>query len=158
MDEIKIYAIKVLSAILCGGLIGLERELSGKPAGLKTNILICMGSVIYMIVSEEIVIQAGTRLTDISRIPAQVVTGIGFIGAGCIIRYGSTIAGLTTAATIWVVAALGLLIGIGLYQIAIAFTLVVLIVLVGLRKVEKIFNLSSRHHDIDQPGGDGVIK
>ncbi len=152
MIEIKIYALKILSAVICGGIIGLERELSGKPAGLKTNILICLGAVIYMIVSEIIVLQSGTALSDLSRIPSQVVTGIGFIGAGCIIRSGMSIAGLTTAATIWVVAALGLLIGIGHYILAIAFTLIVVLILVGLKKLEKIFNLSSRYHDDDSGG------
>jgi putative Mg2+ transporter-C (MgtC) family protein len=142
------YFIKILTAVLCGGLIGLEREISRKPAGLKTNILICMGATIYMIVSDLVARETGMPAgADPGRIAAQVVTGIGFIGAGCIIRSGESIAGITTAATIWIVAALGLVIGIGYPLLAIFFTLMVLAVLVGVRKLEQTFKTRRREND-----------
>ena len=137
------FFIKILVAVVCGGIIGLEREVSGKAAGLRTNILICMGATIYMVVSDLVPKMYGVP-ADPGRIAAQVVTGIGFIGAGSIIRSGVSVAGLTTAATIWIVAAIGLVIGIGFPFLAILFTLVVVMVLVGLRKVETKYHLGDR--------------
>ncbi len=134
------FFVKILTAVLCGGLIGLEREISGKAAGLRTNILICMGATIYMVVSDLVPKMYGVP-ADPGRIASQVVTGIGFIGAGSIIRSGVSIAGLTTAAVIWLVAALGLVIGIGYPLLAIAFTLLTLIILIGLGRIEKAFKL-----------------
>ena len=139
------FFIKIFTAVICGGIIGLEREMSGKAAGLRTNILICMGATIYMVVSDLVPKMYGVP-ADPGRIAAQVVTGIGFIGAGSIIRSGATIAGLTTAATIWIVAAIGLVIGIGFPLLAVLFTIVVLLVLVGLRKVETKYNLGDREN------------
>jgi hypothetical protein len=98
-------AAKLFIAILIGGGIGLERELKNKPAGLRTNILICLGSALLMDLSMGI---AATHGGDPGRIAAQVVTGIGFLGAGTILHTRGQITGLTSAATIWVVAALGL--------------------------------------------------
>ncbi|MCX6639879.1 MAG: MgtC/SapB family protein [bacterium] len=142
------YFLKIITAVLCGGLIGLEREMSRKPAGLKTNILICMGATIYMIVSDLVAREAGMpRGADPGRIAAQVVTGIGFIGAGCIMRSGPTIAGITTASTIWIVAALGLVIGVGFPLLAIFFTVFVLLILVGVRKLEQTFRPRRRSHE-----------
>ena len=122
MQEIYYDLFKFFLAIVFGGLIGLERELKGKPAGFRTNILICLGSTLYMILSMKI---AG----DPGRIAAQVVTGIGFIGAGTIIQARGTITGLTTAATIFVVASIGLAIGSNQIILATIFTGLVLIVL-----------------------------
>ncbi|MBC8278657.1 MAG: MgtC/SapB family protein [FCB group bacterium] len=143
------FFIKIFAAVVCGGIIGLEREVSGKAAGLRTNILICMGATIYMVVSDLVPKIYGVP-ADPGRIAAQVVTGIGFIGAGSIIRSGATVAGLTTAATIWIVAAIGLVIGIGFPFLAILFTLVVLLVLAGLRKVETRFNLGDKSNNLNQ--------
>lgn len=140
------YFVKILAAIVCGGMIGLEREIKGKAAGLRTNILICMGATIYMMVSDLLPRIYGVP-ADPGRIAAQVVTGIGFIGAGSIIRSGATIGGLTSAAVIWIVAALGLVIGIGYPLLAVIFSLVVLLVLVGLGKIEQIFNLGDHNHN-----------
>lgn len=122
---------KFFLAIIFGGLIGLERELKGKPAGFRTNILICLGSTLYMILS--------TKLGgDPGRVAAQVVTGIGFIGAGTIIQSKGTIAGLTTAATIFVVAGIGLAIGSNHFILVTVFTALVLLVLTFLGKAEKL--------------------
>jgi putative Mg2+ transporter-C (MgtC) family protein len=117
-------------AVLLGGLIGLERELRGKPAGLRTNILICMAAVLFTDISRRI---GG----DPGRIAAQVLTGVGFIGAGTIVRNRGSVAGLTTAATIWVVTAIGVALGAAAYVEAVGATLLVMLVLAGLRWVER---------------------
>ena len=147
------YFIKILAAVICGGMIGLERELKGKSAGLRTNILICMGATIYMMVSDLVPRMYGLP-ADPGRIAAQVVSGIGFIGAGSIIRSGATVAGLTTAALIWIAAALGLVIGIGYPLLAIIFSLIVLLILIGLGKIERIFNLGDHIHNQDSQDAD----
>jgi putative Mg2+ transporter-C (MgtC) family protein len=120
-------------AVVLGGAIGLERELGGKPAGLRTNILICMGSVLYTKLSISLGV-AG----DHSRVAAQIVTGVGFIGAGTILHARGAVVGLTSAATIWVVAAIGVALGAGLVLEAVGTTLFVIVVLQGLGRVEKI--------------------
>jgi putative Mg2+ transporter-C (MgtC) family protein len=120
-------------AVLCGGLIGIERELKNKPAGFRTNILICLGASIYMAVG--LLIPSGAA--DPTRIAAQVVTGIGFIGAGCIIQAGNQVRGLTTAATIWVVASIGIVAGAGYPVLAMVASMLVLLTLAALRQVEK---------------------
>jgi len=130
MTEIYLDIFKFVLAIIFGGLIGLERELKGKPAGFRTNILICLGSTLYMILSMKI---SG----DPGRIAAQVVTGIGFIGAGTIIQSKGTITGLTTAATIFVVASIGLAIGSNQILLATVFTAFVLVTLTFLANIEK---------------------
>jgi putative Mg2+ transporter-C (MgtC) family protein len=127
-------AAKLAIAVLIGGGVGLEREIKGKPAGLRTNILICVGSALLMDLSMSI---AATHGGDPGRIAAQVVTGIGFLGAGTILHTRGQITGLTSAATIWVVAALGLTIGAGYFVEALGSTITVMIVLIGLGWVEK---------------------
>jgi putative Mg2+ transporter-C (MgtC) family protein len=138
-------------ATLLGGAIGLERELGGKPAGLRTNILICIGSVLYthlslaMLTASTGVIPAGT---DTTRVAAQIVTGVGFIGAGTILHARGAVVGLTSAATIWVVAAIGVGLGSGYYLEGIATTVVVLAVLAGLGRVEKLVERQSMRSTI----------
>jgi len=122
--------------MICGGAIGLERELSRKPAGLRTNVLICFGAALYMIVSRHI--SGGAAYTDPARLAAQVVAGIGFLGAGVILQSRGSITGLTTAATIFVVGAVGISIGEGLFPLALFSTVLVFLVLVVLRRVERI--------------------
>jgi putative Mg2+ transporter-C (MgtC) family protein len=119
-------------ATLLGGAIGLERELGGKPAGLRTNILICIGSALYTQLSLAMV-PAGS---DASRVAGQIVTGVGFIGAGTILHARGAVVGLTSAATIWVVAAIGVALGAGHYPEALLSTLMVLVVLQGLGRIE----------------------
>src|SRR5438046_2673644 len=111
-------------ATLLGGAIGLERELGGKPAGLRTNILICMGSVLYTKLS---ITMAGAAY-DPTRVAAQIVTGVGFIGAGTILHARGAVVGLTSAATIWVVAAIGVALAAAFYWEAAGTTLLVLLV------------------------------
>src|SRR5215470_12681642 len=110
-----VIGIKLLTAMLCGGAIGFERELSHKAAGLRTNVLICMGASLYMIVSRHI--SGGAPYTDPARLAAQVVAGIGFLGAGVILQARGSVHGLTTAATIFLVGALGIAIGEGMFAI-----------------------------------------
>jgi putative Mg2+ transporter-C (MgtC) family protein len=119
-------------ATLLGGAIGLERELGGKPAGLRTNILICMGSALYTQLSISMVHGAA----DATRVAGQIVTGVGFIGAGTILHARGAVVGLTSAATIWVVAAIGVALGSGHYPEALLTTLMVLVVLQGLGRIE----------------------
>lgn len=128
-------AAKLALAIVCGGAIGFERELSRKAAGLRTNVLICMGSALFMIVSRHI--GGGAPYTDPARLVAQVVTGVGFIGAGVILQARGSITGLTTAATIFVVSAVGIAIGEGMFGAALLSTTLIIIVLVALRRVER---------------------
>jgi len=127
--------LKLLLAIALGGVIGLERESSHKPAGFRTNILICIGSTMMMILSI-LLLQGNETNGDLSRIAAGVITGVGFIGAGTIIQARGSVSGLTSAATIWAVAGLGLVIGAGYYLIAIIFTAITIMTLVLFRRFE----------------------
>ena len=137
-------------ATLLAGAIGLERELGGKPAGLRTNILICIGSVLYTHLSLSMLSANGGLAagTDTTRVAAQIVTGVGFIGAGTILHARGAVVGLTSAATIWVVAAIGVAIGSGYYLEGVATTLAVLVVLAGLGRVEKIVQSHSMRSTI----------
>lgn len=120
----------LLSAVL-GAVVGIEREMHKRPAGFRTHILVCLGSALFMLTSVSVALtysHAGDA--DPSRIAAGVVTGIGFLGAGAIIRYGESIKGLTTAASVWVVAAIGLAVGSGMYVAAITTTAIVFVILV----------------------------
>jgi putative Mg2+ transporter-C (MgtC) family protein len=131
---------KLLLATVLGGAIGLERELAGKPAGLRTNILICIGAVLFMQLSIDVAeigfSPDGHPYGDTTRIAAQIVSGIGFLGAGAILHSEGAVIGLTSAATVWVVAAIGAAIGAGSYIIALGSTALIMLVLVGLRPVE----------------------
>ena len=125
-------------AVLLGGIVGVVRELSGKPAGLRTNILICLGSALLMDLSITIGVTDGdVRIGDPARIAAQVVTGVGFLGAGTIMQARGEVVGLTTAATIWVVAAIGLAVGAGHRAEAVAAALLVTLVLTALGWLER---------------------
>jgi putative Mg2+ transporter-C (MgtC) family protein len=131
-----------LAAVL-GAVVGLEREVHGRPAGIRTYLLLCMGSALIMVVSELLFFKYEAKgLTDIlradpGRIAAQAITGIGFLGAGVILRYKDTIRGLTTAAAIWVACAVGLAIGAGFYLFGSAVTGLTLVSLVGLKALER---------------------
>lgn len=124
------FILRIFVAAILGGVIGLEREYREKAAGFRTHFLVALGSALFMIISAygfEHALTSPEHRLDVSRIAAQVVTGIGFIGAGTIIFQKNTIRGLTTAAGVWVTAAIGLACGGGLYTLAIASTLMVLI-------------------------------
>ena len=110
-----VFLTRCGAAALCGAIVGIERELKRKPSGFRTNILICVGSAIYMTVGLLLTNVGGETGADPGRIAAQVVTGIGFLGAGTIIQVRDRVSGLTTAAGIWSVAAVGMTFGFGLY-------------------------------------------
>lgn len=129
----------VLAAIL-GGIIGLERQLRRKPAGLRTNMFICFGAAMFTVLSDEL---AGRLGGDHTRIAAQIIPGIGFIGAGSILHARASVTGLTTAATLFVVASVGMAAGGGLYLTAIFATGIILIALVLLGRMERAFLLKS---------------
>jgi putative Mg2+ transporter-C (MgtC) family protein len=121
------FILKILLAAMLGGIIGLERELSHKEAGLRTNILIAIGSTLITILSFKIA--AMSKTADPARLTAQIVSGIGFLGAGAIIQARFAVHGLTTAATIWTVAAIGIAVGSGFYLVAFLVAIFVVIVL-----------------------------
>jgi putative Mg2+ transporter-C (MgtC) family protein len=127
--------VQLLLAVILGGAIGSERELRGKPAGLRTNILICIGAVLFTVLSQKLAGPGG----DPSRIASQILTGVGFIGAGTILHLRGSVSGLTSAATIWVVAAIGMALGSGSYLEAAGTTLLVMAVLAGLGPLEARF-------------------
>jgi putative Mg2+ transporter-C (MgtC) family protein len=132
--------VPVLLAVGCGTVIGIERQLMHKPAGLRTNVLICLGAAVFTIISREM---ASGSQDSITRIAAQIVTGVGFLGAGAVIQDRGGIHGLTTAATIWLMASIGMACGARFYGLAILSTILALVVLVGLGQVDKY--LLSRH-------------
>lgn len=132
--------VKLLLALACGAAIGLERQLRDKPAGLRTNMLICVGSALITMVSIHIALsyaERGVNVSDPGRIAAQIVSGVGFLGAGAIIQARGAVHGLTTAATIWVLAGIGLSIGGGAYAPAIAATMLLLVILRAVGLVER---------------------
>jgi putative Mg2+ transporter-C (MgtC) family protein len=134
--------IRLLTAAALGSLIGFERERLLWAAGIRTHMLVCVGSCLIMIVSQygfaNILTQQNVVL-DPSRIAAQVVSGIGFLGAGAILARGEIVKGLTTAASIWTVAAIGLAVGGGLYLAAGASTVIILIILAGIKPLEEAY-------------------
>lgn len=152
MEYLDIF-IRVLSALLLGFAIGLEREMTNKYAGLRTNILVCLGACIFTIISiygfptfaegDNVIVSQATGVRDTARIAAQVVTGIGFIGGGTVLRHGATVFGLTTAATLWIAASIGMACGAGMYWVAILGTIFSIITLVSVRVFEKNVLISS---------------
>ena len=128
--------LKLALAVLLGGAIGLEREIAGKPAGLRTNILICVGAALLTDVSLNIRGMMGAANADPARLAAQIVSGIGFIGAGTIMQARGTVTGLTSAATIWVVAAIGIALGANMYVEAAGAGILVMGVLAGMGTLE----------------------
>jgi putative Mg2+ transporter-C (MgtC) family protein len=140
--------LRIAAAVLAGFLVGFERELGGHQAGLRTHVLVCLGACLFTLAGY--VTGPGhldgedTRL-DVTRVASQVVVGIGFLGGGSILRHGTTVRGLTTAANLWVTAALGLALGLGLFAGAAAALTAVLLTLVALRPLEGwIQNLKRR--------------
>ena len=141
--------VRLLLAACLGGAIGLERELSHKPAGLRTNMFICFGSAMFTILSE---LMVDPQIGDHTRIAANIITGIGFIGAGSILRDGGSVQGLTTAATLFVVAAIGMAAGAGFMLLAIFATTCILVALRLLGILETRFNLKPLHMDYEAVG------
>lgn len=133
--------LRLILAAFLGGLIGLERQLRRKPAGIRTNMLICFGAALFTIISYEM---AGEVGGDHTRIAAQIIPGIGFIGAGVVIRERGAVLGITSAATIFVMASIGMAVGAGMLATAIFATLMVLVALVALGFLEDRLGLQTR--------------
>jgi putative Mg2+ transporter-C (MgtC) family protein len=130
---------RVFLSLVLGGAIGLEREMHGRPAGLRTHVMVCLGAAILMLASEytqKTLGESGPAVFNPDRVAAGIITGIGFLGAGAIMREGNLVRGLTTAGSIWFVAGLGIVIGKKFYPLAICSTLAALTVLVLFRYVE----------------------
>jgi putative Mg2+ transporter-C (MgtC) family protein len=139
----------VVAAIL-GGLIGLEREMKHRPAGLRTTIFICMGAAMYTLLSDELAVE---HIGDHTRIAAQIIPGIGFIGAGTILHArGDLVTGITSAATLFVVASIGMAVGGGLYWTASFATLLILLCLYALGRAEDFFSLKLALHSYEVTG------
>jgi putative Mg2+ transporter-C (MgtC) family protein len=152
VDE-RTIVLRLGLALLFGGMLGLERELRGHAAGLRTHLLVCLGSCLFTLVS----IAAGQAMegteptvirADITRIASQVVVGIGFLGGGAILRHGTSIRGLTTAANLWLTASVGLAAGLGFFFGASVTVILALLVLVGLRPVERLIERFRKRHAI----------
>lgn len=141
------YMLRILIAVIFGFCIGLERELTNKYAGLRTHILVCLGACVFTLISiygfptfapgDNVLIDQATGIRDTSRVAAQIVTGIGFIGAGTVLRNGPIVLGLTTAATLWIAASIGMACGAGMFEIAFAGTLLSILTLVSIRVFER---------------------
>jgi putative Mg2+ transporter-C (MgtC) family protein len=129
------FWIRLGTAVLCGGIIGIERQLRGKPAGIRTSILICLGTQLFVSLGASF---GGDRV-DPTRVLGQVVTGIGFVGGGVILAREGAIVGVTSAAVIWVLAALGSLIGLGHLVAALVLSLVTVGLLIGVELLESVF-------------------
>jgi putative Mg2+ transporter-C (MgtC) family protein len=124
--------VLALAAVLCGGIVGSERERHDKPAGLRTLILVCLGSAVFTMVSYAFVTTTG----DSGRVAAQIVTGVGFLGAGAILHSRTAVSGMTTAAAVWMVAAIGIMVGVGRPFFALGLALLVRGILAGVRRWE----------------------
>jgi len=141
-------AIRLLIAAALGGVIGFERELKDQPAGLRTHMLVSVGASLFALVSafgfDAFTSASSTQAVraDVTRISSQIVVGIGFLGGGTILRHGSTVRGLTTAASLWVTAAVGLAVAMGFYAGAIAATVLVLLTL-GLKPITRLIRRKS---------------
>lgn len=152
-DHFFLIMIRVLIALVLSGLIGFEREMKNHSAGFRTHILVGVGSCLMMLLSlfgfEAFIDDYANTRFDPARIPSYVISGIGFLGAGTIIVYGGTIRGLTTAASIWTVAGIGLVVGAGMYGAAIFTTLVILLSLIFLNNFERLFTRRQSTHLIE---------
>ncbi len=140
INEIEIL-VRLLEAALLGGLIGFERERAGQPAGLRTHIILAVGASLAMCLSINLAMQFRPDVPngDPARLAAQVVSGIGFLGAGAILRYGTSIKGLTTATSMWTLAIVGMAVGAGYYLVGAGVTAFLLLVLYGLNWIEHRF-------------------
>ncbi|MFO0689563.1 MAG: MgtC/SapB family protein [Myxococcota bacterium] len=121
------------SALLCGTIIGFERQLRGKPAGIRTGCLVTLGTATFISLAAA---QAGDSSTDVNRVLGQLVTGVGFLGAGVMIAQEGVVKGVTTGAVIWILAAIGSAIGLGFMKAAISLSIITVAILVGIEKLE----------------------
>ncbi len=157
--------IRLLIAAVFGGIVGLERERYNQPAGFRTHLILCVGSCLMMMVSIFVALDIGNpaHTADPGRIAAQVISGIGFLGAGAILRFGISVKGLTTAASLWTIAGVGLAVGSGFYLGAAITTVLMILALSMLKKMEKHILVGSDNQNMtvaarDVPGIIGQIE
>jgi putative Mg2+ transporter-C (MgtC) family protein len=134
------FWLHVGTSVICGGAVGLERQFHGKASGVRTSILICLGTSLFVAMGAT----AAPDRTDPTRVLGQVVTGIGFLGAGVILTREGRVLGVTTAAVIWLLAAIGCLVGLGYLAAALVITLLTLAVLLGVEGIESLLERSGR--------------
>jgi putative Mg2+ transporter-C (MgtC) family protein len=130
----------ICTAILCGFVVGVERQIFGKPAGIRTSILICLGAYCFVALSSSLTGDS----TDTSRVVGQIVTGIGFLGAGIMFNNGEIVQGITSASVVWIIAAIGCLIGFDNFGAAIFITILTVLVLIGISFLEHRFKKLSQ--------------
>ncbi len=162
MITMEAVIIRMTLAALMGGIVGLERETVNRPAGFRTHILVCVGSALIMIISMNMYYSFPPGVLDPARIAAQVVSGMGFLGAGTILREGVNIKGLTTAASLWAIAGIGLATGAGMFVPAGYGTVLIFLTLVVLKRIEFWVAFKKRYKQItllidDVPGQIGAI-
>ena len=145
MEDVLKDLIPMSLSLLLGTLVGWERQMGRKPAGLRTHVLVCLGSTMFVLTTSYAYAAYGGHSLDATRVVHGVVTGVGFLGAGSIMRQEGYVAGLTTAASIWMVAAIGVSVGVHAYSLAVIGTIFALVVLEGYRWVERF--LSPQHND-----------
>jgi putative Mg2+ transporter-C (MgtC) family protein len=147
--EIDVITVtRVLLAFVLGGVVGFERERVQRPAGLRTHMLVCAGSACFTVASIYGFGELGT-VRDPARLAAQIVTGIGFLGAGAIFRTGSTVRGLTTASSIWITASIGIVAGLGMFTLAVFTTVLTWFTLFVIKNIEvqRIVRRKAVHHE-----------
>ena len=138
MDVVRDDLIPMVVSLLLGTLVGLERQMGRKPAGLRTHVLVCLGSTMFVLTTKHAVMAFGGASLDATRVVHGVVTGVGFLGAGSIMRTEGFVFGLTTAASVWMVAAIGVAVGVRAYPLAVIGAVMALIVLEGYRWLERM--------------------
>ena len=137
------FWLQVCAAVLCGAFVGIERQIRGKPAGIRTSILICLGTQVFVYLGAGL----ASPSADPTRVLGQVVTGVGFLGAGVILARGELVIGVTSAAVIWVLAAIGAAIGLGHLAEAFVLSIIAVAVLTGVRQLERVFAQLRRGSD-----------
>lgn len=158
--EYKVILERLLVSLVVGGMLGYEREHKNSPAGFRTHILVCLGATVVALIGEYDAIRviamsaaaggSGVVKLDIGRLEAQVISGVGFLGAGAILRDKGSVKGLTTAATLWIVACLGLAIGQGLYALGITGAIIVFITLTFLKRADRAISNRNKKEDSEE--------
>ena len=145
------FALQIAASVICGAIVGVERQLRNKAVGIRTSILICLATMAFIRLS--VGLSADHELADPTRVLGQVVTGVGFLGAGVILAKGGAIVGVTSAAVVWMLAAIGSTIGVGRPLEAVGFSLSVVVILIGVRNLEAMFKrLAGGSDEPDAPG------
>lgn len=156
--ELEIMLRLIIASVL-GGIVGYEREHMNRPAGFRTHILVCAGAALMMITSQFLLDKYPGTNIDPSRLGAQVISGIGFLGAGTIIRDGFNVRGLTTAASLWAVSCVGIAVGSGFYVGALITTALIFLTLITLKKAERRFGRKNRYRTfiVESEGISGIV-